>query len=336
MLMMPDVDLTAMNLNLLVALEALLKTRSVTRAAEKLGVTQSAMSHSLRQLRAAFEDELLVRTGAGLIMTPRAERLAARLGPGLDALKAALQDDPPFDPRSATRRFSLISGDFLAVGVLPALLGILGGEAPQVDLDVSTTARGLDAAHYLGRLERGETDLLVGALVAERPAIKRRVLHTERFACLLRADHPDVKRTLTLARYTRLGHVLIVTSGEGPSVVDTRLAALGRQRRVAVRVASFLAAPMAVAASDLILTAPTSLAVHFARRYPLRVLPPPLELPSFDVVQLWHERMDDDPGHAWLRGAVARASKGVLARWQEDAAALDAGWAGPRLSRAGG
>lgn len=332
MLMMADVDLAGMNLNLLLALEALLRTRSVTRSAEKLGVTQSAMSHSLRQLRAAFQDELLVRTGGGLVMTPRAERLAARLGPGLDALKAALQDDPPFDPRHATRRFSLISGDFLAVGVLPALLGVLGQEAPNVDLDVGTVARGLDAAHYLARLERGEADLFVGAMVAERPAIKRRVLYRERFACLVRADHPGVKRTLTLARYVRLGHVLIVVSGEGSSVVDGRLAALGERRRVAVRVASFLAAPMAVAASDLVLTAPTSLAVEFARRYPLRLLPPPLELPTFDIVQLWHERMDDDPGHAWLRGAVARGTKAFVARWRKEAEAQRAAWAGPEAS----
>ena len=330
--MMADVDLAGMNLNLLLALEALLRTKSVTRAAEKLGVTQSAMSHSLRQLRLAFEDELLVRSGGGLVMTPRAERLAARLGPGLDALKAALQDDPPFDPRHATRRFGLISGDFLAVGVLPALLGLLGAEAPSVDLDVGTLARGLDSAHYLARLERGEVDLFVGAMVAERPAIKRRVLYREGFACLVRADHPEVKRTLTLKRYARLGHVLVVTSGEGSSVVDSRLAAQGLGRRVAVRVASFLAAPMAVAASDLILTAPTSLAVEFAGRYPLRILPPPLELPTFDVLQLWHERMDDDPGHAWLRGAVARAAKGFVARWSKEAAALGAGWAAHRRS----
>ncbi|MCB9652418.1 MAG: LysR family transcriptional regulator [Deltaproteobacteria bacterium] len=327
MLMMGDLDLAGMNLNLLVALDALLRTRSVTRAAERLGVTQSAMSHSLKQLRGAFEDELLVRTGAGLVMTPRAERLAARLGPGLDALKAALQDDPPFEPRTTTRRFSLVSGDYLGVGVLPELLGLLRSEAPQADLDFSTIARGLDAAHYLGRLERGDADLFMGAMVAERPAIKRRVLYTEGFACLVRADHPEVKRSLTLSRYTRLGHILITTSGEGASVVDTRLAALGRSRRVAVRVASFMAAPVAVAASDLVLTAPASLAVHFARRYPLRILPPPLELSSFDIVQLWHERMDDDPGHGWLRGAVARAAKAFARRWQEDAESLGVKWA---------
>lgn len=302
-------DFDHLNLNLVIALRELLHSRSVTVAAKRLGVTQSAMSHRLDQLREAFDDPLLVRSGRGMLLTPRAERLAARVGPALEALGRALADDPGFDPASSNRRFRVTSGDYLATTFLPRLLGVLREEAPNVDLDIDTLARGIDDEHYYADLERGEIDLLAGASQSDRAGLQRQLLHWEGFACLVRADHPEVGKRLTLARYTRLGHALITTSGKGPSIVDARLEALGQGRRIVLRIGSFLAAPVVVASSDLVLTAPAGLAVHLAERYPLRVLRPPIELPDYPILSMWHERIKEEPGHAWLRGAVARAAR---------------------------
>ena len=297
-------DLSGINLNLVVALDALLSEANVTRAAERVGVTQSAMSHSLRQLRELLGDALLIRGRGGMVRTPRAEQLAAPLHRGLLELRRALANEPVFEPRTATRRFTLATGDYFAAALLPELLGMLGREAPGVDLVV----RHLIPDQVASLMESGEVDLCVAAFPPPSPGLRQQKLFTEDFVCVVREGHPAVRKGLDLETYLRLPHVLISPRGEGAGTVDIALAALGHTRRIALRLPYFLTAPLVVVHSDHVLTAPRRLVETFTGAWPLQVLPPPVELRSFDVVQVWHERFNDDPAHRWLRGMVHRAA----------------------------
>lgn len=290
--------LADINLNLLVALDAMLDEGTVTAAARRLGVTQSAMSHSLRQLRELVDDPLFVRGAGGLMPTPRAEALRRPVRRALLDLQHALRDPPSFDPSTAQRRFGVGAGDYIALTVLPRLLE-RSLDTPGLDLDVVPFV-----AAETSQLATGELDLVLAAFVPPAPGLRRAAVFTDDFVCLVRRDHPSVRRRLTLRQFARLPHVLISPTGSGTSPVDRQLAAHGLQRRVALRIRYFLAAPMVVASSDLVLTAPRRLGEAFARHFALEIHEPPVALDSFTVEQVWHERFDADPGHRWLRERV--------------------------------
>ncbi|MEM9462055.1 MAG: LysR family transcriptional regulator [Myxococcota bacterium] len=295
--------LADINLNLLVALDALLGEGSVTAAAHHVGVTQSAMSHSLRQLREMVDDPLLVRGAGGLVPTPRAESLRIPVRRALLDLQHALRDPPSFDPAVASRCFRIGTGDSVAYTMLPALVGDCTSH-PGIDLEVvpPSTEDG-------SQLVVGELDLLISVDVAERPGLCRAPLMTDDFVCLVRCGHPTIRRRLTLRQYLRLPHVLITTTGAGLGPVDAQLHAQGQSRRIALRIRYFLAAPLVVARSDLVLTAPRQLAEYFVRHFPLEIHEAPIELRPFTLEMLWHERYDADPGHRWLRGRVQAAAR---------------------------
>lgn len=297
--------LADLNLNLLVALDALLDAGTVTGAAQRLGVTQSAASHALRSLRELLGDPLLVRGAGGLVPTPRADALRLPVRRALLDLEHALRDPPSFDPATAQRRFILGAGDYIAHVLLPALLE-RSIDTPGIDLDVVPFSND----HDVQRLATGELDLALAVFVPDAPGLRRERLFTDGFVCLVRRNHPHVRRRLTLRQFVRLPHVLISTTGPGPSPVDQQLAAQGLRRRIALRIRYFLAAPMVVASSDLVLTAPRRLGEAFARHFDLELHEPPVDLSPFTVEQCWHERYDADPAHRWLRERVLAAAKG--------------------------
>lgn len=304
----PAVDLAGINLNLMVALDALLSEVNVTRAAAKVGVTQSAMSHALRQLRELLGDTLLIRGRGGMVLTPRAEQLAAPLHRGLVELQRALRNEPVFEPATAARRFTVATRDYFASVLLPEALALLGREAPRVDLAV----RHVEMNTYPGLLESGEVDLAVVAHFADTtPTLRQQKLFTEDFVCAVRQGHPAVRRGLDLDTFLRLAHVLVSPKGEGLGLVDIALAKQGLSRRIALRVPYFLIVPQVLLSSDHVVTAPRRMMEGFARAYPLQLFPTPLPVSSFDVLQVWHERFDGDPAHRWLRHLVARAVGGA-------------------------
>ncbi len=293
---MTAAHLSGLDLNLLVALDALLREAHVTRAAARIGLTQSAMSRSLARLRDVLGDALLVRTGRGMRLTPRAERLAPALGRVLAELAAVLEDAPRFDPRTATRTFAMVMPDFGEVLVLPPLVERLAREAPAVDVD----ARGASADPF-GALEAGELDFALLAQRAARPAIVWTPLFPERFVCLVREGNPLASRKLTVEQFAAIPQVLVTPEGRPGGVIDDVLAGMGLRRRVAVRVASFIAAPEIVASSDLMVTLPERIAARAQRYLPLRAMELPFKLKGFTMSLAWHERMRQDPGHAWFR-----------------------------------
>jgi len=302
---MKRVDLATFNLNLLVALDALLHARSVSVAAREAGVTPSAMSHSLGELRELLGDPLLVRAGRGMALSPRAEALARPLRALLRDVDRVLAGDA-FEPATAERRFVIAAPDFLAVQLLPALVREAAMSAPGVTFDVVPSARRGNA--WL--LESGDVDLAVGAVVADAPGIRKLDLYTEGFACAARADHPTLRGGLDLDTYCRVPH-LVITLGDDdrPTWIDEALAALGRTRHVAARVRYFMAAPLVVAETELLMTGPRMLIRYFAERAPLAVFDPPIELPTYPEEAYWHERFDEDPGHRWLRAKVRAIAK---------------------------
>jgi len=300
-------ELANFNLNLLVALDALLGERSVSEAAKRTRVTPSAMSHSLAELRGLLDDPLLVRSGRGMVLTPRAEALGPPLRKVLLDARRLLAGGTSFEPATAERRFVIAAPDFLATLLLPPLLEAIAIEAPGIGLEIVPSTRRGNA--WL--LETGEVDLALGAIVDHSSAIRRMDLCTEGFACAARKGHPNIRGELDLRAYVETPH-LVITLGDdaAPTWIDQALAKLGKQRRVAVRVRYFMTAPLVIAESDLLLTAPSMLIRYFARLVPLQVLKPPLDLPTYPEEAYWHERFDDEPAHVWLRELVRKTARG--------------------------
>jgi DNA-binding transcriptional LysR family regulator len=297
--------LSNVNLNLLVALDALLSTRSVSDAARRVSVTKSAMSHSLAALRALFEDPLLVRVAGRMVLTPHAESLREPLGRVLGGVTQMLAGASAFEPKKAERRFVIAAPDFFATLILPPILEVLSEEAPGIRLSIVPSARRGNA----WMLENGELDLALGAVVDDAAGIHRSVLCTEAFACAVRRDHPEIGQTLTLEQYSRIPHLVIALGDdERPTWVDEALAKKGRSRRVALHVRYFMAAPLIIARTDLLLTAPAMLLAYFEQLVPLKVLKPPLALPSYPEEMYWHERYAADPAHTWLRELIQRVT----------------------------
>jgi DNA-binding transcriptional LysR family regulator len=297
------------DLNLLVALEVLLAERHVTRAARRLAITQSAASQRLRRLRAHFDDPLLVDARPLMALTPRAAALAGPLRSALAALGAALATGAPFDPRTSRRRFTLIGNDLVEMLALPLLLAHLRPEAPHVSLEMA--APGPSMAERLGA---GGADVAFVTSVQAQPSLRQRKILDDPFVVLMRASHPLASRPLTLRRYTEASHVLITPQGAPGSLVDDALASLGHRRHVVQTVRHFASVPFLVAANDVIVTCPRSLARAAQAPWPLIVREAPLELPSTTICAIWHERVHHDPGHTWLRGLMDR----VFAKWVGD------------------
>jgi DNA-binding transcriptional LysR family regulator len=297
--------LSNVNLNLLVALEGLLATKSVSEAARRVSVTTSAMSHSLAALREWFGDPLLVRVGGRMVLTAHAQSLREPLAEVLGGVAKLLEGGSAFDPARAERRFVIAAPDFFSTLIVPKLLEVLQREAPGVVLTVVPSARRGNA--WL--LESGEVELALGAAVDDAPGIRSVELCTEKFACAVRREHPEIRDRLTLAQYTRVAHLVIsLGDDEQPTWIDEALAKKGHARRVALLTRYFMAAPLIVSKSDLLLTAPSMLIQYFAELVPLRVLEPPLPLPTYSEELYWHERYDSDPAHRWLRELLVRVT----------------------------
>jgi len=308
-LKMHDVQLQTVDLNLLVALEALLSERHVTRAAARLGLTPSAMSHALARLRATFDDELLVRSRGGMIATPRGELLLVPLRRVLAEVTELVRGAGAFDPGTARRDFTLATTDYVEVVLLPPLLARISAAAPGVHLRV----KALERSDVAAPLESGAFDLALGSSFDDSAGLRQQTLFTEEMVFLCRKGHPRVKRQLDLAGYLELRHVLVSLRGGSQSAIDARLAEAGQRREVALIVPHFLAALLIVACSELVLTAPARIVKQLGEALALKVMAPPLPVPGFTIRQVWHERYHDDPAHLWLRQEVFAAAAGLRA-----------------------
>lgn len=303
---MHGVHLSGIDMNLLVALDAMLVERSVTRAAKKIGLTQPAMSHALSRLRQLFDDPLFVRSSAGMQPTPRALAVAAPLSRALAEIHSVVARPPAFDPATAKRSFTLATSDYMQLVLLPKLIERLSKIAPGVDLQVRDVPVSLDG------LADGTLDLVVRpALTEPRTGLFSEAVFRERFVCVMRRGHPLSRKKLTLDRYCAAKHVLVAPFGATSGSVDEELARKGLARRVALVVPHFLVAPHVVASSDLVVTLGEQMARAMQKMLPLHVVDPPLAVPMKTMTQLWHERQGHDPAHAWLRREVRQTARSL-------------------------
>ncbi|MFM1988068.1 MAG: hypothetical protein RJA99_1025 [Pseudomonadota bacterium] len=277
------------------------RTHNVSRAAERLGIAQATASIMLGKLRAHFGDRLFARTPRGMAPTPRAQALYPELSAIQARLDALRVEGTRFEPSASTRRFRIAMTDISEAVLLPGLLSHLGREAPGVQIEAEpsdeATAR---------RLESADVDLAVGFLPQLEAGFHEQTLFVQDFVCLASAAHPRVRERLTRRALETEAHVTVTLPGTGHPVVDRALARHGVDRRVALRVRTFLGAARIVAETELLAIVPRRLSEVLSEQERLRRFDLPVAIPGYAVKQHWHERMHEDPGHAWLRRTIAR------------------------------
>lgn len=304
---MNDIDVSKVDLNLLPALQALLSEGSVTRAARRLGLGQSAGSHALTRLRRLFGDPLFVRVGRQIVPTPRAEVLREPLARLLGQTALLLAQETAFDPARSTRSFVLACPDLLAP-VLPSLVARLAAVAPRARLEIVLPRAGDGRA-----LQEGAIDLALVPTPPEGPGLLRRGLGALRFAVAARRGHPLLRGPrLSRAAWAACPHVLVRTGHGGRSIVSAELARARFERRIGLVVPNFLLALVAVAESDLFFTAPRALMAPLCDRFALALRAPPVALAPVPVAALWHERFHADSAQRFFRALVTEQVAALL------------------------
>ncbi|WP_170928997.1 MULTISPECIES: LysR substrate-binding domain-containing protein [unclassified Pseudomonas] len=291
-------DLRRIDLNLLVILDALLSEQHVTRAAERLHLSQPAVSHALARLRDLLGDPLLVRAGSGLVPTARALELAAPLAETLAQVQSLLAPNT-FDPASARRTFRLAMSDYGAALILPGLIRTLRAEAPGIDLQISHASR----EGMVEGLLNGDIDLAAGVLPELPGELRSTPLFEERYVCLLDRQSLPAGGVLDLPTYLSRPHVLLEMRGSGTPEIERTLTALRERRRVAISLPHWSVAPRFISGTDLILTV-ASRALNEVDDESLIVLPPPFEIAPFTFVSAWHKRRCGDQALNWLNRRI--------------------------------
>jgi DNA-binding transcriptional LysR family regulator len=296
------VDLHGIDLNLLVAFDALMAERSVTRAGTRIGRTQPAMSAALSRLRNLLKDELFIRSPNGLQPTPRALDLAEPLGHALAEIQRTLEFTQGFDPSTSAVSFSLGLSDHPTFLLLPHLLAVLREKAPGITLRIRDFTARDDA---ISMLDSGEVDLTIGVPPSPTGRILNRPLFQERFVCILRKGHPAAEAPLDLDNFLGLSHLLVSPENDRFGIVDVALAKEGLKRRLALTLPQMYAAPVLIARSDMIATLMEGVVLASGHAHELSILPPPLDLEPVQFVLSWHRRNDVHPAQRWFRDCVA-------------------------------
>jgi len=297
------VSIAALDLNLLLVLDTVLAQRSVVRAARRLHVTPSAVSNALARLRAALGDPLLIRSGRGVVPTPRAAALAPALSRALRDLDQAVHGDG-FDPGTTDREFTLAVSDAGQIVKLPQLVAAFSARMPRARLRVLS----IDTLFAAGGLAGTEIDVAIGA-GEKGPGIHAEPLYQEQIVLVARAGHPTIKNRVSKHQLAALRHVQVeIAPGRGNRQVAAGYAALGVDRDVAVVVPTYTAAAAVVARTDLVASLPASLVGVLGPRLDLRKVATPLPPIATTVNLIWHQRTHEDPALRAFRELLARAA----------------------------
>jgi DNA-binding transcriptional LysR family regulator len=294
------VNVNEVDLNLLRVFDAILRGRGVTAAAARLGLSQPAVSNALARLRAVFGDSLFVRTTAGMAPTPFARQLDEPVRQALALIESALSSGAAFEPVTSTRVFRFYMSDLGEISFLPPLVARVRQLAPKVHLEAS----GLALDEIPDALASGALDVAIGFLPGLAAPVRRRRLFRDAYVCLMRADHPRIRRRLTRKLFEEASHALVSSTGSGHGVIEEALERHGLTRRIALRVPHFTVVPMVLERTDLLLTLPSRVARVYEQGGRFKSLPPPVPIPPADVGVHWHERFDRDPGNRWLRELI--------------------------------
>lgn len=303
---MKENELSSIDLNLLVVLDELLQTRSVTRTAARLELSQPAVSNALARLRRRLGDPLLVRTSHGMTPTTRAAELQKPLREAMRMLSRELFARESFNATTSTRRFSIAATDYVQFLLLPGLISAMEKRAPGVSLRVIPVA----GRFPWSELESGELDLAIGRAPKMPVGLRRRPLFTDRIVCMTRREHPA--RSLDLEGYLALEHIDALPI-EAPGLADIYLERIGRRRRVKFTVPHFLVPPFVVQETDCCFTLSERLGRPLARLLRAQIHELPFPAPEFTVHAYWHERQQSDDGHRWLRSLLHSVASSVRA-----------------------
>lgn len=294
------------DLNLLRIFQALWLERNVSRAAEKLGLSQPAISNALARMRVDFNDPLFVRASKGMVPTPMAEKVHARIEQALGIISDLYNEDEKFDPMKSDRIIVIRASDYVQQLVLPKLLHVLEVEAPGMKL----IAKSLEGKLPKSEMEEGGCDVAVAGYFKTLPeGFYQQALIKNGFKCVVRKGHPVLKEKLTLKKYLELKHILINQSGDLHGMVDEVLAQTNKKRHIVSGISSFMAPGHVIQKTDFILTAPEKLCDHYKEVYHLELLTPPITVPAIEVVQVWHQKVHQDPPIKWFRSKIFEICK---------------------------
>jgi DNA-binding transcriptional LysR family regulator len=298
-------NLSQIDLNLLVVLEAIYTEGGVSRAGEKLHIGQPAVSHALARLRDLFDDPLFVRDGRNLTPTPLARRLIDPLGRSLRSLGALLNDTGRFDPRKSQAQFTVSMHDPVEVRVLAPLMRRIALATPRIDLRIVQVRRRLIEA----ALSSGTLDLAIDVLLPLSERVRRQRLSADRLVVVARRGHPQIRAGFTLATYLEQQHVMVTSRRKGLALEDLSLSERGFRRRIRLRCRNYAAALRVARETDLVVTIPERYARILNAGVGNQILLLPIRMPTLDAYLYWHESVDDDPGNRWLRISMIRAFK---------------------------
>ncbi len=290
-------NISEFDLNLLVVFEAVLAEGSISRAADRLDLSQPAVSNALARMRKATGDRLFVRLGNAMVPTPYAQGIADPIRQALAAIRVSLGASQEFDPATAQRAFSIYLTDLGEAYFLPRLLERLNRVAPGVRL--RTLPMPPESAE--DALRNGEVDLAIGNLPDLGAGFYVQRLFRDRYVCVVRRDHPSIGERITAKQFAAASHAIVTPGGWGHGVIERKLMEHGLDQRITLRMQNFLVLASIVATTDMVAIVPHSVGSQLSQHNDVKLLPLPISIPAFDVRQCWQERFHDDQGNRWLR-----------------------------------
>ncbi len=300
--------MTDLDLKLLFVFQALIQKRSVSQAAEMLDLSQPSVSRCLSNLRKHFGDELFVRTRGGMKPTPYAQEIAPTVDEIVSLYYSKLAQMREFDPQTSKRTFKVAALDVGHAYFFPRLISIMEKEAPHVSL--KGVPLGLHS--LIEELETGETDVAIGAFPKLYAGVYERTLYKDNYVCAVRKDHPNFKGKPSLAEFEQAKHIIASTKGQGHihELVEKELHKVCPKENIRVVSHNFLSCVLIALHSDYVVTLPSRICEASGQLDNFRLFPHPVDLPTFEVKEYWHERFHKDPSNQWLRNKIADCIKG--------------------------
>ncbi|GGE71343.1 LysR family transcriptional regulator [Paenalcaligenes hominis] len=288
-----------LDLNLLVIFHQIVVDKSVSGAAENLGISQPAVSNALKRLRAAFNDELFVRTRYGMQPTPYASLLVEPIAQTIDLLNTAINQQDSFDPLKSKKCFYVAMTDIGDIYFLPRLIDTLLTQYPGISVKTLRSHAGLATS-----LAEGEIDLAIGLHPELQAGFYQRRLFHHRYVCLCRKDHPLIRLPITRENFCHYGHIKITSPGTGHGEIDTIMQHAGLERDIRLEIPHFIAVAHILQNTDLVATVPERFALSCLGPFNLRSLPLPIDLPEIAINLFWHSKYHRDPANKWFRQLI--------------------------------
>lgn len=295
--------ISRVDLNLFTVFETIYTEGSVTRASQKLNLTQPAISHALGRLRQMFDDPLFVRQGHTMVSTPLARSIIDPIRRSLRNLEVTLNGVHAFDPATTEKRFNIALRDVLEATILPPLMLQVGKTATLVDVAASHVER----RELQSEMANGTLDVAIDVLLPLPGDIMHTRIYQDSTVVVARKGHPDIDGAIDIQTYLKQDHILASSRRRGPGLEDFELSRFGMERRIRLRCQHYFAACRVVAQTDMVLTMPGRYARIANEQFGNQILPFPLDVPPFDVFLYWHSNVDNDPANRWFREQVMQS-----------------------------